>query len=134
MSKKDKDKVGRPKIEINWDKVDECLEAGANGVQTAAYLGVHYLTLERRFKDMKLDNFDNFDAYMRHKRGKGDADLLLAQHKEAKAGCKTMLVWKGKTRLKQVEARDQQQDNAPKIVVNFSPPQNVDPEDEWKDE
>ena len=104
MSKdKEKNKGGRPKIHIDWNKVDKYLEAGANGVQTAAAMGVDYKTLERRFKEKKLNGFVTFDDYMRHKRGKGDADLLLEQHLQALDGCKTMLVWKGKSRLGQIE-------------------------------
>ena len=103
---KEKDKRGRPKIDINWKKVDECLEAGANGVQTAAYLGVSYDTLCRRFEERQLSDFAVFADYITYKRSKGDADLLMTQHKEALAGCKTMLVWKGKSRLKQIETKE----------------------------
>ena len=103
---KEKDKGGRPKIEINWNKVDECLEAGANGVQTAASIGVHYDTLVSRFEERELEGFSGFSDYIQAKRGKGDADLLIVQHKEALAGCKTMLVWKGKSRLKQIETKE----------------------------
>ena len=99
-------KGGRPKIEINWNKVDEYLEAGANGVQTAAAIGICYATLERRFKERELEGFVGFVDYIAHKRSKGDADLLITQHKEALAGCKTMLVWKGKSRLKQIETKE----------------------------
>ena len=43
-------KRGRKKIVIDWKSVDKSLKAGANGVQVAAKLGIHYDTLVNTFK------------------------------------------------------------------------------------
>ena len=103
---KEKDKNGRPKIDINWNQIDKYLEAGCSGNQVAAKFGISYKTLERRFKERELEGFVHFGDYIASKRSSGDADLLMTQHKEALAGCKTMLVWKGKSRLKQIETKE----------------------------
>ena len=103
---KEKDKGGRPKIEINWDILDQYLEAGASGVKAAAALGVHYHTLISRFEERQLEGFSTFSQYIQAKRSKGDVDLLMKQHELALEGDKTMLVWKGKSRLKQIETKE----------------------------
>lgn len=90
----------RKKISIDWDRVEKMAMAGANGVQIAAALGIHYNTLDKRSKeDLKCD----FSEYLTTKREKGNELLLRKQYDIAMSGDKTMLVWLGKQRLEQKE-------------------------------
>ena len=100
--------------EIDWDKVDQWLAAGCNGIQCAAAIGVHYETLARHCKSEK--NVE-FVAYMQEKRSHGDAKLLAAQyHKALIERHPTMLVWLGKQRLHQKESVEQTSENEKHLV------------------
>ena len=103
MAKK-KSNAGRKKIVINWARVNSALEAGANGVQVAAMLGIHPETLYDRCKEVyKTD----FSAYMLTKRESGNEKLLKAQYELAiQENDRAMLIWLGKQRLNQSEKRE----------------------------
>lgn len=91
--------------QIDWEKVDQLLVAGCNGLQCAASIGVHYDTLARHCKS---DKNSDFAVYMQEKRAHGDAMLLAAQyHKALKDKHPTMLVWLGKQRLHQKDSVEQ---------------------------
>ena len=103
MAKK-KSNAGRKKIVINWARVNSALEAGANGVQVAAMLGMHPDTLYNKCK--ALYNMD-FSAYMLTKREAGNEKLLKAQYELAiQENDRAMLIWLGKQRLNQSEKRE----------------------------
>jgi len=103
MAKK-KSNAGRKKIVINWARVNSALEAGANGVQVAAMLGMHPDTLYNKCK--ALYNMD-FSAYMLTKREAGNEKLLKAQYDLAiQENDRAMLIWLGKQRLNQSEKRE----------------------------
>lgn len=91
--------AGRPEIGIDIQIVDDLLISGCNGVEVAAYLGIHPDTLYHRIeKDFKI----SFTDYSAQKRQKGDSMLHAAQFKKAvKDKDNTMLVWLGKNRLRQ---------------------------------
>jgi len=110
--------AGRKKLKINWDKVDKALEAGANGVQCAAMLGVHPDTLYNKCKEVyKVD----FSAYQQAKRERGNEKLLNAQYELAiKENDKTMLIWLGKQRLNQAEKREVKNDTTLKAKLDLS--------------
>ena len=92
--------MARTKAPIDWDRVEKMAMAGANGVQIAAALGIHYNTLDKRSKeDLKCD----FSEYLTTKREKGNERLLRKQYDIAMGGDKTMLVWLGKQRLGQAD-------------------------------
>ena len=95
--------AGRKKIVIDWVKVDKVLEAGANGVQVAAMLGIHFDTLSTRCKE---DHNSDFSDYSRQKKEKGNVKLLTAQFDVAIEGDKAMLIWLGKQRLDQTDKKD----------------------------
>lgn len=98
----------RPLAELDWKKVDELLIAGCNGVQIAGYFGIHPDTL---YNHVQRDKKIGFSAYLQEKQSKGEA--LLIAHQYAKAlgltnnGDNTLLIWLGKTRLKQKEHADE---------------------------
>ena len=93
-------------IQIDWDKVDELLEAGCDGTQIAAFLGCHEDTLYNRCQEEK--NLA-FSAYKAQKRAKGDSALLTAQFEAAvKEKDRGMLIWLGKQRLGQTDKAQQE--------------------------
>lgn len=97
---------GRPPIPLDWQKIDEDLEAGCTGVQIAASFGIHRDTLCDRVKDRYgMD----FSAYSALKLRAGDDLIRKAQFDKAigksKKGDTTLLTFLGRTRLKQVEAQ-----------------------------
>lgn len=92
--------MSRKRIPIDWKKVDQLLEAGSDGTQVAAYIGINEETLYRRVEE----EFEiGFAVYKAQKRAKGDTLLLTKQFQVAMSGDKTMLVWLGKQRLKQTD-------------------------------
>jgi hypothetical protein len=95
--------AGRPKAAIDWKKVDKALEQGANGVQVAAMLGIHFNTLSLRCKE---DNKCDFCDYLTQKRESGNQQLLGMQFQAAKEGSVPMLIWLGKQRLGQKDKKD----------------------------
>lgn len=96
---------GRPEAIINWDDVGTWISMGANGVECAARLGIHYDTLANRCRS---DNNSNFSEFLQQNRSKGDILLKEAQTKKALSGDSTMLIWLGKVRLDQRELKEEQ--------------------------
>lgn len=79
------------------------LEAGCDGTEVAATLGIHPNTLYER---CERDNNLSFSEYSATKRASGDRLLKMKQFEVAMTGDKTMLVWLGKQRLGQTERTD----------------------------
>ncbi len=101
--KKPKQKEGRPHIIIDWDMVDELLEASCEGTEIAAYIGMHPDTLYNRCqKEKKV----GFSEYLRSKKAKGDSLLKKVQWDMAMDKDKTMAIWLGKQRLGQRDRKD----------------------------
>jgi len=88
---------------IDLKRAAKMAEAGANGVQIAAFFGVHPDTLYARVK--KESNMD-FSAWIQQKQASGDNQLLTKQFDVAMKGDKTMLIWLGKQRLKQADKQE----------------------------
>lgn len=103
-----KKKPGQPKANIDWDVVDQLLEAGCSGAQIAGFFGVTPVTIYER---CKIDNGIQFAEYSQQRMAKGEALLTKAQYDKALGktdiGDNTLLIWLGKTRLKQKEHEDQ---------------------------
>ncbi len=89
---------GRPKAEIDWDRVGKMCEAGASGVGIAATLGIDEGTLRKR---SETDHNCSFSEFSRQKKAKGDELLRVAQFNTAMKGNVTMQIWLGKQRLSQ---------------------------------
>jgi len=94
----------RPKAKINWDEAGKMIMAGCDGVQCAAYFGIHPDVLYRRCEeDLKV----GFTDFLHQKRSKGDSMLLAKQYEVALTDKNpTMLIWLGKQRLNQREKSD----------------------------
>lgn len=86
------------KAVIDWDKVDQHLQARCSGAAIARQLGIHSNTLYQRCKE---DKGVEFVTYQQEKRAEGDDMLRLAQFKEAVKGNTSMLIWLGKQYLEQ---------------------------------
>lgn len=98
-----KGKRQQKKMELDWKKVDELLEAGCEGTQVAAFFGIHEDTFYNRVKEKHKVGFS---AYRAQKRARGDSKLLTKQFEVAMDGDRTMLVWLGKNRLTQTDKQD----------------------------
>jgi len=94
--------MSRPKIPIDWKRVDEFLVAGAEGTEVAAYFGMHPDTFYRRVEEeCKI----GFTELMQQKRSKGHVLLRNAQlDKAINSKDSTMLIWLGKQKLGQKES------------------------------
>lgn len=114
---------GNPYKPIDWDKVDQLIIQGCNGVQVAAQIGVSTDTLYDR---CTLEKNTNFSAYFQSKRAVGDSYIHQAQyHKALKEKNTTMLIWLGKQRCGQKE-RDEETDKAPPLsVINDKDDENM---------
>lgn len=114
--------MARPKAKINWDEAGRLAQAGCNGVQIAAYFGIHYNTLEQRSqKDLNC----HFSEFLQQNRSHGDALLLAKQFEAAlKDKDRGMLIWLGKQRLDQKDKHDHtskdQQMNPPLQLVPYT--------------
>ncbi len=113
MKDKKKSKAGRKKINIDWDKVDNYLMSGSNGVQVSAMLGIHYNTLVNKCKEEK--NCD-FSEYLQQKKEKGNNLLKAMQYKLAMNGDRGMLIWLGKNRLDQSDKKEIKQHNTGSLI------------------
>ena len=101
---KKKKKTGPQSVKIDWKMVDENLEAGCNGTEIAAALGMHPDTF---YNKVMSEKGAGFTAYAQEKRASGDKLLKKAQFDTAlgrnKEADNTMLIWLGKQRLNQRE-------------------------------
>ena len=115
--------MARPKVDIDWERVNELLEADCEGTEIAAYLGIVPDTLYKRCKE---DNNVGFSDYLQQKKAKGNSLLKeeqykMATSKEDSAIKKSMLIWLGKQRLGQADIRKQQLDiHTEKNVFNIT--------------
>ena len=90
--------MSRPKVIIDWNKVDKYLQAQCEGAGIAGLLGIHPDTLYKACKEQfKM----GFSAYSAQKKGEGKELLRCKQYQVAMEGDKTMLVWLGKQYLGQ---------------------------------
>lgn len=86
----------RSKADIDFQVVDDMLEAGCTGEEVAARLGIHADTLYNRIKEQT--NL-GFSAYRQQKVALGDQILREKMYGKAKSGDTTMLIFLGKVRL-----------------------------------
>jgi len=95
--------MARPKVDIDWERVNELLEADCEGTEIAAHLGIVPNTLYRRCED---DHKISFSKYLQEKKARGNSLLKEKQFEKALAGDSGMLVWLGKNRLGQADKKD----------------------------
>lgn len=90
--------MGRPKVDIDWRKVDRYLQAQCDGAGIAGLLGIHPDTL---YKACERDNKVGFTAYSAQKRSEGKELLKAKQFETAMSGNVSMQIWLGKQYLGQ---------------------------------
>ena len=93
-------KMGRPKKEIDWERLDSMCEIQCTGEEISAILGISKDTLDRA---IKAKHGCTFAAYFAEKRSPGKESLRRRQYRAAMDGDKTMLVWLGKQWLGQTD-------------------------------
>lgn len=100
--KPNKNRHSRPMVPIDWEMVDRYLIAGCSGIEVASVIGCHHETLYER---CERENGILFSEYSRQKKNHGDSLLRAKQFQKAMSngGDNTMLIFLGKTRLKQRE-------------------------------
>ena len=95
--------AGRPKADIDWEKVDKMLFAQCDGAGIAGVLGIDPETLYRRCQnDQKM----GFSEYAAIKRADGKELLRYKQFEIAMTGDRSMLIWLGKQYLGQKDKTD----------------------------
>lgn len=110
--------MGRKKIEIDWQVVDNYLMAGADGTEVAAAIGINPETLYDRCVEVHKTDFSDYKAT---KRAKGDSLIRVKQYDLAVKGDRSMLVWLGKNRLGQSDKKEIRQENYGQLVnVQFT--------------
>jgi hypothetical protein len=107
--------TGNPKVEIDWDKVDQLLLGGCLGTEIAPHFGICDDTLYIRCEKEKGVTWS---AYMRQKRSKGDSNLRMKQYQVAMSGDRSLLIWLGKQRLGQRE-NEQNVEFTPEQLIQF---------------
>lgn len=105
--------VGRPEKPIDWQRVDELLEAGCSGTEIAPHFNIHpdtlYLQCQKKFGT-------TFTDYSAERKQKGDSCLKERQYKKALKGDNSMLIWLGKIRLGQRETTENLEFNLVKLM------------------
>ncbi len=98
--KKSGNKLGRPRIEIDWNQVDAMCAIHCTGPEIASVIGVSEDTMTR---SCKRDHDMLFAEYIEQKRGPGKVSLRRKQWNQAAGGDRTMLIWLGKNWLEQTD-------------------------------
>ena len=115
-----KEKVFRPRafpFVIDWEKIQQMLRTGLNGIQISNILGFHEDTLYER---CVIENRTEWSTYKRRYADEGIQEIVTAQHELAvKDKDKTMLVWLGKCRAGQYEAAINIQNNNEPLALKF---------------
>ena len=93
-----KRKAGRPKANIDWQKVESYLKAQCSVVGIASILGISPDTLYLRCKQ---DNKMDFTSFSEKKKSEGKELLRANQYKLAMTGSVPMNIWLGKQYLDQ---------------------------------
>lgn len=100
--------AGRPKADIDWDKVDQLLLAGCMTTEIASYFGV---ALDTIYVRCKSDHNMEFSKYSQQKKQKGESLLRSVQYQSAMEGNVPMQIWLGKQRLGQRDKPKEDDEN-----------------------
>lgn len=109
-AKKKVNKGGRPRIDIDYKKLDAMCAIQCTGEECAAILDIDYDTLNNT---LKLDGHGGFSDYFKKKGANGKMSLRRKQYDLASNGNATMLIWLGKQWLGQHEPeREKEKENS----------------------
>ena len=112
-------KMGRPKIEIDWDQFNKLCSLHCTLEEIAGFFDCSADTIERRVKDKYDITFA--EQYVK-KSAKGKISLRRKQREVAEAGNVTMLIWLGKQYLKQSDKNEQVHStkDTEGLIINFN--------------
>lgn len=102
--------MARPKVNIDWKKVDRYLQAHCDGAGIAGLLGIDPETL---YRACQRDHKIGFSEYAAQKKGEGKELLKARQFETAMSGNVSMQIWLGKQYLGQRDKSDVDQTGAP---------------------
>ena len=112
----DSNPVGRPRIRVDWEQIDDMLKIFCTAEEIAGILSFSVDTLDRRCKE---DNGINFAEYSGQKRQHGKASLRRSQYvKATQEGNPTMQIWLGKQYLDQKDQIESKETKEIKIVID----------------
>ena len=97
-------KVGRPKIEIDFEQLKKLCELHCTRDEICDFLGIEDDTLNARLKEQ---GYDNFSAFYKKHSGGGKISLRRLQWQAASEGSVPMLIWLGKQMLAQSDKVEQ---------------------------
>jgi len=112
----------RPKIIVDWGKVDKYLQAQCDGVSVASILGISPETLYLRCEE---DNKSSFTVYSAKKKAEGVQLLKAKQFQTAMSGNVTMQIWLGKQYAGQREKAEVMNTGLPNISVVVDSPETA---------
>ena len=119
----DKNKGGRPRYVIDYEKLQPLCEIQCTGEECANILHTSYETLNLRLHEdyaAKMadepdydgtEYADGFQHYFKKHSASGKASLRRMQFKGAQSGNNTMLIWLGKQYLGQRDSREPEADS-----------------------
>lgn len=110
-----KNKGGRPRKEVDWDKVDKMCAIHCTGEEQASLLDMSYDTLERRCREEKGVSFAE---YFKQKAADGKMSLRRKQFTTAMNGNTSMLIWLGKNWLGQADSPSEGNTDLEKYFVD----------------
>lgn len=116
-AKKKVNKGGRPKIAIDYQKLDTMCAIQCTGEECAAILDISYEHLNNQ---LKRDGNGGFLDYFKKKSAGGKMSLRRKQYDLASAGNPTMLIWLGKQWLGQHEPeREKEKENGESLELSI---------------
>lgn len=110
-------KLGRPRIEIDWEQFDKLCAMQATLVEIASWFNCTIDTIENRCKS---DQGMLFSEYWAQKAAKGKISLRRKQLDVAMSGNVSMLIWLGKQYLGQKDKSETVIDSAKPITLAYS--------------
>ena len=112
----EKNKGGRPRKEIDYQKLEPLCRIQCTGEECASVLGMTYDTLDR---NLKADGHGGFKEYYKKNGNTGKASLRRLQWKSAESGNTTMLIWLGKQYLGQTDRQEIVEATQPLPLVDY---------------
>lgn len=106
--------MARPKANIDWEVVDQYLQAHCEGTGIAGILGISADTLYRSCQEVHNIGFAEYSA---QKKGEGKEMLRDKMFKMALGGDKTMLVWLSKQYLGMTDKQTVESDGKTELII-----------------
>jgi len=109
--------MGRPRIKVDWNKVEQMCAIQCTGEEIAGVLGIDYDTLNSA---CKRENKLSFSDYFKQKGSVGKMSLRRKQYTSMMEGNTTMMVWLGKNWLGQSDKEMELSDEPAPLNITFN--------------